>query len=229
MKKILILICCLFIYKVYAIEDIRIDGFNIIPNFNSEIKVYNYFTNKDSVNIKVTPSKDEIILGDRTVNLENDQTRVIINSNLFGDYEINIFKNYNKDNKKYPYITNLTIENYDINFNPEVLEYEITINDEDKLNIDYELENDDAYVVISGNGNFNKSDNLITIKVNNELEYKIHAYKTITVSKEIKQDVVKEMSKTKKEITSLIIIVISCALVFGFYYVLFIDKTIFYI
>ena len=86
----------------------------------------------------------------------------------------------------------------------------------------------DDYYSIEGNGNFNKSDNVIRIKTNND-EYVVHAYKSIKVSKIEYNEPIKEMSDTKKEIVKIIIITISCILIVLFYYILFINKTIYYI
>ena len=126
--------------------------------------------------------------------------------------------------KEINYLENLTIENYDINFNKNVYEYEITIEDEKELKIDYELSDEDVYVCIEGNGNFNKSHNIITININNQFYYKIHVYKTIQVSfiEEIEEP--KEITPLKKEIVKIVLITISSSLVFGFYYITFINK-----
>ena len=126
--------------------------------------------------------------------------------------------------KEIHYLENLTIANYDINFNKNVYEYEITIEDEKELKIDYELSDEDVYVCIEGNGNFNKSHNIITININNQFYYKIHVYKTIQVSfiEEIEEP--KEITPLKKEIVKIVLITISSSLVFGFYYITFINK-----
>lgn len=126
--------------------------------------------------------------------------------------------------EKINYLENLTIENYDIKFDKNKYEYEIVINNEKQLNIDYELSNNDIYVCVEGNGNFNKSDNIITINVNNEYFYTIHAYKTINVSLIEEVEEVKEITPLKKEIVKIIIITISSSLIFGFYYITFINK-----
>ena len=122
------------------------------------------------------------------------------------------------------YLKDLRIENYDINFNKDIHEYYINIEDEDNLNIDYELSNDNGYVSIIGNGNFNNSDNIININLDND-KYIIHAYKTIKVNNIVEEETY-ELSDTKKEIVKYVIITISSIIVFCFYYVLFINKTI---
>ena len=123
------------------------------------------------------------------------------------------------------YLENLIIENYDISFDKNIYEYEIIIGEEEQLNIDYELSDDDVYVSVDGNGNFNKSENIITINVNNDFFYKIHVYKTLSVSHIEEFEEVIEMSPLKKEIVKFGLITISCVLVFGFYYILFINKS----
>ncbi len=213
------------IIKVYAIENIEIDGSYIIPKFEKNVRVYNYFTNKEIVNIKVFPSKNEIVNGSGKIELDTNNKKVTILSSKDGQYIINIFKNYTKDKDTNAYLTNLSIDNYDINFNKDIHDYSININDEKQLDINYEISNDNAYVSIEGNGNFNKSENIITININNLEEYKIHAFKTINTSLIKDTKVYKEMSNTKKEIVIILIVTISCTLVFGFYYFMFIDKS----
>lgn len=126
--------------------------------------------------------------------------------------------------KEINYLENLTIENYDINFKKDIYEYEITINDEKNLNIDYTLSDNSVYASIEGNGNFNKSHNIITINVNNTHYYKIHVYKTIQVSHIQEKEEIKEITPLKKEIVKIIIITISSSLIFGFYYITFVNK-----
>ena len=94
------------------------------------------------------------------------------------------------------------------------------------LNINYELLNDSSYVDVKGNGNFNKETNLIVINVDDINTYKIKVHKTIDVIKNISEEdnEIKEMSYAKKEIVKLIIITISCIIVFIMFYILFLHK-----
>lgn len=226
MKKILFtFLFCLFFNRVHAIENIHVNKENLIPKFDTIIRKYNYFTDSDSINIEVENSKDEIISGNGKFDINDGINTFIIDSNINGKYEINVFKNYKEDKDIFGNLVNLEIENYDINFDPNTYEYNISISDEDKLNISYELLNDSSYVSISGNGNFNKPKNEIIINVDNIKEYKINVLKTLTVSKnEIVEKEVESLSNTKKEIVKLIIITISCSLVFTLFYLLFIKK-----
>ena len=223
MKKILLIISLLFCIKVKAIENITINNENLSPIFNSDIKVYNYFTYSDSINIQVKSKENEQVTGSGVFSLNDDLTtfKVTLNDK---EYTINVFKNYHKEELT-PVLNDLIIVGYDINFDTNIHEYDINIKDETHLNINYDLSNDEAYVSITGNGNFNSSDNIIKINVNNKDEYIIHAHKSMNVSLVEDTNEYKELSGIKKEIVILLIVTISCTLVFLFYYSLFINKT----
>lgn len=223
MKKILLIISLLFCIKVKAIENITINNENLSPVFNSEIKVYNYFTYSDSINIQVKSKENEQVTGNGVFSLNDDLTTFKVTSND-KKYTINVFKNYHKEELT-PVLNDLIIEGYNINFDTNIHEYDINIKDETHLNINYDLSNDEAYVSINGNGNFNSSDNIIKINVNNKDEYIIHAHKSMNVSLVEDTNEYKELSGIKKEIVILLIVTISCTLVFLFYYSLFINKT----
>lgn len=229
MKKILLVLLLLLSYRVNALESIKIDNNDLVPKFDKNTKVYNYFTNKDNINIEVKNSKDEIVTGDGYYELNNTDKTIYIETSNNEKYKINVFKDYNKNRINDSYIKELNIKGYEINFDKNTHEYKINIGDEDNLLIDYELSNYDDYVVVSGNGNFNKSDNIIKVTLNNKDEYIIHALKTLSVSKVENNNEIKEMSNTKKEIVKLVIITISCILVFGFYYLIFINKKHLYV
>lgn len=230
MKKIIIFIC-LFICacNVKAIENINIDNEDLVPKFNKKIHVYNYYTNNNEIYISAKGKENEIIINDGKYTLADYKTKISITSSNNEEYVINVFKNYDKDKIEETYLENLTIEGYDIEFNRDCYLYSVNLHDEEYLNIKYELSNQDAYVSVSGNGNFNSTDNIIKINVNNEKEYVIHAYKSINVSKIEEDKVIEEMSDTKKEIVKVIVITISCSLVFLFYYTLFVNKSFLHI
>lgn len=120
------------------------------------------------------------------------------------------------------YLENIIIENYDIKFDKDIYEYSINIDEEKELNIDYILSDDEAYVSIIGNGNFNKTKNEIIINVNNQKEYKIYAYKSIKTS--IINENIKEMNSSEKEVVKLSLISFLCSIVIYIGYFLFIKK-----
>ena len=228
MKKIFTLVLFfILINRVNAIEDIKIDNNSLVPSFDKKTYVYNYFTNKAEVFINVIKKSNEEVSGDGLIKLNDNKTKVII-SNSNKEYIINIFRNYNKNNREESVIKDISIDGYNFVFDTNVHEYSLYIGDEDYLNINCEVSNMDDYYSIEGNGNFNKSDNIIKIKTNNS-EYIIHAYKAVKVSKINNDNSAKEMSEEKKEIVKLTIITISCFLIILFYYFLFINKTIYHI
>ena len=215
MKKITIFILLFCVVKVNALSNIKVNNEELIPSFDKDIKVYNYYTDSESVNISVKKDKNEIINGEGVYTLDSNYKKIIISSNIDNDYVINVFKNYDKREYDSGELLSLNIDGYNINYNKDIYDYDITLNNENNLNIKYEV-NDNTSVVITGNGNFNKSNNLIKIKVGDKV-YNIHAHKTIKVSYSKDREIIKEMSGTKKEIVKVLIITISCSLVFLFY------------
>lgn len=228
MKKILFtILIILFFNKVNAIENIKINGDDLIPKFDSSLKKYNYFTNSDKALINIYKSENEVVNGDGVFELNDEITKFIINSNISDNYEIIVYKNYQKKDNPYGQLINLEIEGYDIDFNSSVFEYDITINDEKVLNINYDLLNDNSYVSVSGNGNFNNKLNIITINVDDINIYRINVHKAINVSHEIKEEIkIKEMSYIEKEIAKVIIITISCILIFIMFYLFFLKNSL---
>lgn len=227
MKKILftILFFVISIFKIKAIENIKINNESLSPQFDSSFKKYNYFTDEDIILIDVKKSKNENISGDGTFILKTNIERFVVTSSIHGEYEITVYKNYEKYNGEFGKLLNLKILNYNIDFNSNIYEYDVVINDEDMLNIEYELSNLSSYVDIKGNGNFNQSKNIIEINVDNINTYKINVLKTNTVLKEnIDDEDIVYLNPTKKEIVKLLIITISCSFVFLMYYLLFIKK-----
>lgn len=215
MKKITIFILLFCVVKVNALSNIKVNNEELIPSFDKEIKVYNYYTDSESVNINVKKDKNEIVNGEGVYTLDNNYKKIIISSNIDNDYVINVFKNYDKREYDSSELLSLNIDGYNINYNKDIYDYDITLNNENNLNIKYEV-NDNTSVVITGNGNFNKSNNLIKIEVGDKV-YNIHAHKTIKVSYSKDRGIIKEMSGTKKEIVKVLIITISCSFVFLFY------------
>ncbi len=227
MKKILFTFFILVEFvNVYAIEDIKINGKSLIPYFDNNTKKYNYYTDDDNVIINVKHNKEEKILGDGSFKLHDGLNELIINSDTNGEFIINIYKNYVKSKGEKGLLKNLNILGYNINFDKNKYEYDIDITKDEPLTINYELSDLSSYVEIIGNGNFNKTKNTITINVDNINKYTINVYKTSLVSNEIDNNNIseKEMSYTQKEIVKIIIITISCILVFLLYYMLFIKK-----
>ncbi len=224
MKKIILSILLLIPLSINAIERIKINNEDLSPIFDNNIKVYNYFTDKEQIKIEITSSKDEIVSGHGIFTLDKDEESFIVTSNKSRDFKINVFKNY-KDKTDISEILNIDIKGYNLNFNKDVHEYNLNILDEEILDINYELSNDSSKINITGNGNFNKTKNVIKITLDEKEEYIINVFKSQNVSKIEKTTTeVKTMSYTKKEIVKFIIITISCTIIFLFYKLLFISK-----
>lgn len=224
MRKIILSIFLLIPFSINAIEKIKINNEDLSPLFDNNIKVYNYFTSKNQIKIEITSSKDEIVSGHGIFNLDKDYEEFIVASNKYGDFKINVYKNY-KNDREINEILNISIKGYNLNFDKSIHEYNLNILDEEELDIKYELSNDSSIVNISGNGNFNRTKNVIKITLDNKEEYIINVFKSINISKVEKVNTeVKTMSYTKKEIVKFIIITISCILIFLFYKLIFISK-----
>lgn len=225
MKKILLSILLFLPCSTNAIEKIKINNEELSPYFDINIKKYNYFTMEDKITIYIAKSKDEIVTGEGTYEVKNNEENFIVSSDKYGDFIITVFKNY-EENKSKGNLVSLEIEGYNLNFNEDVHEYNINILDEESLNINYELSNENTNVEVIGNGNFNDSKNVIKIILDNEEEYTINVYKPQKVSKiEEKKVTIKTMSYAKKEIVKYLIITISCTLIFFFYKLVFTSKT----
>ena len=164
--------------SINAIERIKINNEDLSPIFDNNIKVYNYFTDKEQIKIEVTSSKDEIVSGHGIFTLDKDEESFIVTSNKYGDFKINVFKNY-KNNTDISEILNIDIKGYNLNFNKEIHEYNLNILDEEKLDINYELSNDSSKVNISGNGNFNETKNVIKIVLDDKEEDTINVLKLV--------------------------------------------------
>lgn len=122
-------------------------------------------------------------------------------------------------------LRSLKIENYDILFSPNIYEYNIEINDENRLNIVYDTL-DDVYVKLTGNSNL-KNGSIIVIDVKKDNEsytYKINIKKTEKVFKEEKTKSTFNsyiLNDTDKVVIKVIIIGIIGSLIIFIYYLMF--------
>lgn len=107
-------------------------------------------------------------------------------------------------------LKSLTINNYQINFDKNIVLYNITIEDEKSLEFNYETESADSSVVINGNENL-KNGSVITVKVTaidgSTKEYKFN----ISKNEEIKKDEpIVPHEKVQISKTKIIKLVIAC-------------------
>lgn len=192
MKKILFLLINFFFFSTsfYALTDISVSNNLLVPIFDNNTKVYNVFVNSDVeiVSIIVKSEKNEVVTGSGSVSLKEGinvfELFSYIDNVLIDKYTINITRGNTIYDKSSSYLSSLSIEGVNLEFNKNVFEYNIEVNEIDKLNISYVTENPSAYVKVSGDVFLNKNENNINIKVissNNEnsTTYKIKAIKNI--------------------------------------------------
>lgn len=168
-----------------SISKISIDNKNLEINSNGEYKyVIDHNTSKIDINVKPTSNKSTVeIIGNE--NLQVGENIIIVKvtaeDNTIKEYKIIVNKksleeSIDKDN----YLKDLIIENYNINFNKDTINYKISIKNETKLNIKCITSSDKATYKIEGNNNL-KNNSIIEIKVtaedNTTRIYKIHINK----------------------------------------------------
>ena len=234
-----------FALKVKAITNIKVDNYSLVPYFSDYIMKYNVFVNDDveNVNVSVNLSEDDdYVTGIGNVELIDGINEVILKvikkNNDILTYQVNIYRNYDEslldDNIN---LKSLIVNGYDINFSPDVYEYNINILDDIRLNIDYETISDNASVRITGNSNLKEGKNEVRLIVSNKDKSKVNVYvlnvnKLVTTfneesSKSKKVDEENILGKdhlTKKEINIITLVVISiCSILIMFiFYMMFI-------
>lgn len=167
-----------------SLKNITID--NKILDAKKEENKYTVPYDTDKIDIKVTPSsnksKVEIIGNDNLQVGENIITiKVTAEDGTTKEYKIIVTKkNKGESLDSDNYLKKLEIENYDISFNKDTLNYTIKIGSESSLNINCILSSDKATYVIEGNNNL-KNNSVVKIIVtaeNNETRtYNIHIEK----------------------------------------------------
>lgn len=204
LKCIVVVTFFSFMPKISAISNIKVDNYDLVPFFDDYVTKYNVFVDKEDneVNISVLTSEDdEYVTGVGNVNILDGKTevtlKVVKKDTSIIDYQIVIYKNY-EENKDYDdaLLKSLEIEGHDIDFDSNNYEYKINVENEERLNIDYEQNSEYSTVKISGNSNFKLGENIIKITVIS----KSKNYSNIYVLKVNKiSDVFKEESSMKKE------------------------------
>lgn len=232
-----------FATKVKAITNIKVGNYSLVPYFSEYITKYNVFVNDNEENVDISVSKsddDDYVTGIGNVELIDGKTEIILkvikkNEEIL-TYQIDIFKNY-KENSDLDDVslTKLIINGYDINFNPDVHEYNVNVLDDNRLDIDYETKSSEARVKITGNSNFKEGKNEVRIIVNNKDKSKTNLYllnvnKVITTFEEepsveiVENNILGREKLTKKETNILTLSVISiCSIIIIFlFYMLFV-------
>lgn len=144
-------------------------------DFNKEILEYNVSVLYDIDNIEVTAvpedNKSKVeISGNNNLEVGSNKISILVTSedNSTREYIINIErKNKNIELSNNTNISKLIIDNYNIDFNKDILNYTLKIKYEDKLNINVELEDNTSSYIITGNDNL-KNNSIISITVTSE-------------------------------------------------------------
>lgn len=238
MKKFSLIILSIIAFfccgKVYAISNITINNYSLVPLFNKDTYVYNVFVDDvDEVNIIVKEENDlEEISGDGIVKLNNDETVVNIKvKDKDGNekkYTLNIFKNYsNKYDENDSSLKSLEIDGYEINFNKEAFKYYINVESSvSDVKVKYLTTSPDAQTILTGGYNLSEGENIIEIKVvsenkKNTSTYKIVVNKMVSVFKEEEEN---KKEKTRRELTqaeNILLIILIYALCLFLIYILY--------
>ena len=226
--------------KVYALDSISVDNLDLSPRFEKQITKYNVYVDDDKteININATLSEDEIeVIGLGNYNITDGvntyEIKAINKNNNITKYEINVYKNYQKNNYiNSSKLLNLRIDGYEIDFNPNTLDYYVNIDYEENLNVHYETEDDDAKVILTGNENLKYGNNKIIITVysmDNESKtiYTIFVNKLKQVFNNINTNNKTEnlvISSSQRSIIKTAIVIITLVLEIIFYKIIFIRK-----
>ena len=153
-------------------------------NFNSNTTTYNVNVANDiekiTINSTLTSSKSKYVngFGNREVTLKEGNNTVYVKVQAEnGDvktYTLNITRQTKVD-----LVSDIKIENYDINFSKDVYIYDLKIGEENQLNINVTLNSNDYKYEVIGNENL-VNGSVITIKargLDQEIEYKINISK----------------------------------------------------
>lgn len=240
MKKILFLLTIFFsfIFNLYALNNISINNNMLIPEFNKNTKVYNVFvpSNIEIITIVVDKDDNEVITGSGSKSLKEGLNVIeiisYINDTEVERYTLNITRGnitYDKTNSN---LKNLIINDYEINFNEFVYEYEIKVKTNDKLNIHYETNTPLETVTLKGDTSLKNKENVITIKVisgdkKHSSTYKIKIIKELKDNTSNKKTSIFDNKKfTSFELKLIIIVLIFLGLIISsiIFYFIFIKK-----
>lgn len=146
--------------------------YSTVVDYDVEILEVNAIANSKKARV-VVEKTDKLVVGENLIKII-----VIAEDGTSGTYLINVLRNRLLSSDAT--IKNLIVKDYNLSFNTNIYEYELLINDEDKLEIDLELNDNNAKYSIIGNNNL-KNNSVIKIKViaenGNEALYKIKVMK----------------------------------------------------
>lgn len=166
-----------------TLKNIVVDGYDIKFSSNTYEYTINVKNNVNKLNLNISKNNDksnyEIIGNDKLVNGENNVIiKVTAEDGTIKEYKIKVIKEKENIVSNNLTLNNIKIDNYELNFYKDNYEYNLKINNEEKLNISVDIDSNLKYE-ISGNTNL-KNGSQITIKVtdsNEESIYKINIKK----------------------------------------------------
>lgn len=168
---------------------LNLNNVNINPVFNKNVTSYSAQTTASSIIISARKSNDRATIsgdvGTKNLNYGNNTFRITVTSEADTNkvYTINVVRLNTKENKSSNnFLSNIRLNNGNINFEKNVLEYNINVlYDVDNIEVTAVPEDNKSKIEISGNENFNVGLNKIKILViaedGSEREYIINVDK----------------------------------------------------
>ena len=196
--------------------------------FNSEVYEYTLYVDS-SVNYVTLNGElnDEFATTDgfKTYTLYGGMTpinvKVTAEDGTEVTYRVNVVKIYKSSNNN---LSDIIIEGYEINFDKNVLEYEIKVgSDVSSLNISALVEHYGAWAKIEGNENFKEGENVVTITVYAE-DGSLKTYKLLVNKEKAKSVAVEEEEKEEPQnldSEKIVIIILIILVVIGLLYLIF--------
>ena len=189
MKKSLSLLLAFFLFtiKLNAIENISINRETLVPTFSKETRVYNVYvlSSTEIITINATGEENELITGTGSKSLKKGlnvfEINSYINDILTESYTLNITRGEDVFDNETSILEDLSITGYNIDFKSDNFNYEISLNEDEDLEVIYKVSNPKMNVKVS------ETNDLITIKVisenkKNESVYKVKINKKVKVN-----------------------------------------------
>lgn len=191
MKKSLSLLLTFFLFtiKLNAIENISINRETLVPDFSKETRVYNVYvlSSTEIITINATGEENELITGTGSKSLKKGlnvfEINSYINDILTERYTLNITRGEDVFDNETSRLEDLSITGYNIDFKSDNFNYEISLNEDENLEVIYKVSNPKMNVKVS------ETNDLITIKVISENKKNESVY-VVKINKEVKVNAV---------------------------------------
>jgi len=187
MKKLCLILTLLMIFFSFntntkAITNITINNNTLVPEFNKATKIYNVFVNSKTeiITINVIKDENEIVTGSGSVSLKKGLNIIEIISYIdeieTEKYTLNITRGDIIADKKDATLRTLTVSNIDINFDSSTFSYEFDTDMSKRLDIKYEATNPNSKVILKGDIDLLKEENIVEITVTSEDKKNTNTY-----------------------------------------------------